>query len=143
MSAPAPRRSATSSATLLLAALALLAFVAGVTYAAWQERLDRPRNLWPLALLAPPLLLALPALQQGIAGAAIYLALVGAIAAALYLLAKRPMADAVPRAVALLIAAISLVDAAFLAGIGAIAPALVAVAGFVLTLTLQRYITGT
>ena len=131
------------SRTLLLAALALLAFVAGVSYAAWQERLDRPRNLWPLALLAPPLLLAWPALDHGIAGPAIYLALVGAIASALYLLAKRPIADAVPRAVGLLIAAISLVDAAFLAAVGAVVPALVAVAGFALTLTLQRYITGT
>ena len=132
-----------TSKTLLLAALALLAFVAGVSYAAWQERLDRPRNLWPLALLAPPLLLAWPALDHGIAGSAIYLALVGAIASALYLLAKRPMADAVPRAVGLLIAAISLVDAAFLAAVGAVVPGLVAVAGFALTLTLQRYITGT
>jgi 4-hydroxybenzoate polyprenyltransferase len=95
-------------------------------------------------LLALPMLLTWPALQQGAAGAAIYFALAGAIAAALYLLARRPTADAVPpRAVGLLIAAISLVDAAFLAGIGAIAPALVAVVGFALTLTLQRYITGT
>jgi 4-hydroxybenzoate polyprenyltransferase len=131
------------SKTLLIAALALLAFVAGVSYAAWQERLDRPRNLWPLALLAPPLLLAWPALDHGIAGSAIYLALVGAIASALYLLAKRPIADAVPRAVGLLIAAISLVDAAFLAALAAVTPALVAVTGFALTLTLQRYITGT
>ena len=81
--------------------------------------------------------------HHGAAGSAIYLALVGAIASALYLLAKRPMADAVPRAVGLLIAAISLVDAAFLAGVGALVPALVAVAGFALTLTLQRYIAGT
>jgi hypothetical protein len=131
------------SRTLLLAALALLAFVAGVSYAALQERLDRPGNLWPLALLAPPLLLAIPALEQGVAGSGIYLALVSAIVCALFLLAKRKMADAVPRAVGLLIAAISLVDAAFLAGIGAITPALIAVLGFALTLTLQRYITGT
>jgi 4-hydroxybenzoate polyprenyltransferase len=125
------------------AALALLAFVAGVSYAAWQERLDRPRNLWPLALLAPPLLLALPALTQGDAAVTVYVALAVAIAGALHLLVRRPTADAVPRAVALLIAAISLVDAAFLAAIGAIAPALVAVAGFALTLALQRFITGT
>jgi 4-hydroxybenzoate polyprenyltransferase len=128
---------------VLLAALALLTFVAGVSYAAWQERLDRPRHLWPLVLLVPPLLLALPALRQGVPAIAVYLALVAAIAYAIYLLAKRPTADAVPRAVGLLIATISLVDAAFLAGIGAIAPALVAVAGFALTLTLQKYVSGT
>jgi UbiA prenyltransferase family len=131
------------TADLLFAALALLAFVAGISYAAWQERLDRPGNLWPLALLAPPLLLGLPALVQGVVAVVIYVALVGAVAAALYLLARRPTANAVPRAVGLLIAAISLVDAAFLAGIGAIVPALLAVAGFALTLALQRYITGT
>jgi 4-hydroxybenzoate polyprenyltransferase len=131
------------SRTSLLSALALLAFVAGVTYAAWQERLDRPRNLWPLALLAPPLLLAWPALEQGVAGSGIYLALVSAIACALYLLAMRPVAGAVPHAVGLLIAAISLVDAAFLASIDAVAPSLIAVLGFALTLTLQRYIMGT
>jgi 4-hydroxybenzoate polyprenyltransferase len=128
---------------LLLAALALLTFVSGVSYAAWQERLDRPGNLWPLALLAPPLLLTLPALARGFVAVAIYFVLVGAIACALYLLARRPTADAVPGAVGLLIAAISLVDAAFLASIGAILAALAAVAGFALTLALQRYITGT
>ena len=130
-------------ASLLLAALALLAFVAGISYAAWQERLDRPSQLWPLALLAPPLLLTVPALGQAIVGVALYLALVGAIAGALYLLARRPSADAVSRAVGLLIAAISLVDAAFLAGIGALAPALLAALGFPLTLLLQKYVTGT
>ena len=54
-----------------------------------------------------------------------------------------PMPGAVPRAVGALIAGISLVDAAFLAGIGAIMPACVAVAGFAATLFLQRYIAGT
>ena len=54
----------------------------------------------------------------------IYLALVGWTAYAVYLLAKRPMPGAVPRAVGALIAGISLVDATFLAGIGAIMPAL-------------------
>jgi 4-hydroxybenzoate polyprenyltransferase len=53
------------------------------------------------------------------------------------------MPGAVPRAVGLLIAGISLVDAAFLASLGAIIPAFVAVAGFVATLWLQRHIAGT
>ena len=50
MSAPAIAAVGEMPATLQLAALALLAFVAGVSYAAWQERLDRPGNLWPLAI---------------------------------------------------------------------------------------------
>jgi 4-hydroxybenzoate polyprenyltransferase len=52
-------------------------------------------------------------------------------------------AGGVPRAVGLLIAAVSLVDAAFIAGVGAMGPALIAVAGFFATLGLQRYISGT
>ena len=127
----------------MLAGLALTAYVAGLTYAARQESLDRVSNLWPLVLLAAPMVLALPALREGAGADAIWLGLVGWSAYAVYLLAKRPMPGAVPRAVGALIAGISLVDAAFLAGIGAIMPACVAAAGFAATLFLQRYIAGT
>jgi len=130
------------SGPLLIAALALLAYVAGISYAAWQERLDRPGNLWPLALLVVPLLAAASTLQQGPIPIAIYLCLAGAVGWAIYLLMTRPPGG-VPRAVGLLIAAVSLVDAAFIASIGATGPALVAVAGFFATLGLQRYISGT
>ena len=130
------------SGPLIVAAVALLAYVAGLSYAAWQERLDRPSNLWPLALLAVPLLVVASTLQQGEVAIAIYLCLVGAVGWAIYLLMTRP-AGGVPRAVGLLIAAISLVDAAFIASVGAIGPALVAVAGFFATLAMQRHISGT
>jgi hypothetical protein len=126
-----------------LAGFALTAYVAGLTYAARQESLDRVGNLWPLVLLAAPMLLALPALREGAAAIVIYLILIGWTTYAVYLLAKRPMPGAVPRAVGALIAGISLVDATFLAGVGAIMPAIVAVAGFAATLLLQRYIAGT
>jgi UbiA prenyltransferase family len=132
----------TLSRPLIIAALALLAYVAGLSYAAWQERLDRPSNLWPLALLAVPLLVVASMLQQEAIAIGIYLCLVGVVAGAIYLLIMRPPGG-VPRAVGLLIAAISLVDAAFIAGVGATGPALVAVAGFFATLGLQRYISGT
>jgi hypothetical protein len=132
----------TFSGQLIIAAIALLAYVAGISYAAWQERLDRPSNLWPLALLAVPLLVLHSTLQQGATAIAIYLCLAGAVGCAIYLLMTRP-AGGVPRAVGLLIAAVSLVDAAFIASIGATGPALVAVAGFFATLILQRYISGT
>jgi hypothetical protein len=129
--------------TVLLAALALLAYVAGLTYAARQENLDQVGNLWPLVLMAAPLALALPAVAQGPIALAIYLALVGWTAYGVYLLAKRPFAGAVSRAVAFFIAGISLVDAALMAGAGAIAAALIATAGFGATLLLQRSIAGT
>jgi hypothetical protein len=132
----------TLSGPLMIAAVALSIYVAGISYAAWQERLDRSNNLWPLALLAVPLLAAASALQQGPMPIAIYLCLAGAVGWAIYLLMTRP-AGGVPRAVGLLIAAVSLVDAAFIASGGATGPALVAVAGFFATLAMQRYISGT
>jgi 4-hydroxybenzoate polyprenyltransferase len=131
------------SGPVLLAGFALTAYVAGLTYAARQESLDRVGNLWPLVLLAAPMVLALPALRESAWAILILLGLIGWSAYAVYLLAKRPMPGAVPRAVGALIAGISLADAAFLAGIGAIMPAVIAVAGFALTLFAQRYIAGT
>lgn len=131
------------SATVAIASLALLAYVAGLTYAARQESFDRVGNLWPLLVLSAPLLLALPALHEGAVAVAVYLALVACIACAIYLLARRPMPGAVSRAVGLLIAGISLVDAALLASAGAMVPALMAVAGFGATLVFQKYIAGT
>jgi UbiA prenyltransferase family protein len=131
------------SATVAIASLVLLAYVAGLTYAARQESFDRVGNLWPLLVLSAPLLLALPALHEGAVGVAVYLALVACIGYAIYLLAKRPMPGAVSRAVGLLIAGISLVDAALLASAGATVPALMAVAGFGATLVFQKYIAGT
>jgi 4-hydroxybenzoate polyprenyltransferase len=128
---------------VVLAGFALTAYVAGLTYAARQESLDRVGNLWPLVLLCAPLALALPALQQGLWAIAVVLALIGASAYAVWLLARRPMPGAVPRAVGLLIAGISLVDATFLASIGAMIPAFTAVVGFAATLLLQRHIAGT
>jgi 4-hydroxybenzoate polyprenyltransferase len=127
----------------LLPALAMLAYVAGLTYAARQEVLDRIGNLWPLALLMAPVALAAPALVHGVAAALILLLLVGCIGLAVVLLARRPMPGAVPRAVGLLIAGISLVDAALMASIGATGPALMAVTGFAATLLLQRHVPGT
>jgi 4-hydroxybenzoate polyprenyltransferase len=125
------------------AGAAMGAYVAGLTYAARQESLDKVGNLWPLVLLAAPMVPALGALHHGIGAAAIYLLPLAATAFAVYLLARRPGVGAVSRAVALLIAAISLADAAMLAGFGAVGPALVAIIGFPVTLTAQRYIAGT
>ena len=135
----------TGSVPLLVAAaaVAMAAYVAGLTYAARQESLDRVGNLWPLLLLAAPMAIAIGALHQGPAATAIYLLLAAWIAAAVYLLARRPGAGAVPRAVGWLIAGISLCDAALLASIGAVGAAIMAIAGFGCTLFAQKYIAGT
>jgi 4-hydroxybenzoate polyprenyltransferase len=126
-----------------IAAVAIAAFVAGLTYAARQESLDKIGNLWPLALLAAPMLVAIGVFRQGAAAAAVYLLLAVWIAAAVYLLARRPVAGSISRAVGWLIAGISLCDAAILASTGAIMPALAAIGGFVLTLVAQKYVPGT
>ena len=128
---------------VVIASLALLAYIAGLTYAARQESFDRVGNLWPLAVLSAPIIVALPAVAQGPLSAAIYIALIGWTTAAAYLLARRPAPGAVSRAVAALIAGVSLVDAALIASAGASAPALLALAGFATTVLLQRYIAGT
>jgi 4-hydroxybenzoate polyprenyltransferase len=126
-----------------VAAVAIAAFVAGLTYAARQESLDKIGNLWPLLLLAAPMLVAIGVFRQGAGAVAVYLLLAVWIAAAVYLLARRPVAGSVSRAVGWLIAGISLCDAAILASTGAIMPALAAIGGFVLTLIAQKYVPGT
>lgn len=125
-----------------LAALALLCHLIGLTYIAKQEHLDRLGALWPLAFLALPLVyggwlaLATPM-------AALPLVLyAGVLAFALRRLQRRARGD-VPRAVVTLIAGMSVLDAVVLAGAGHLAAAVLAVAAFVLTLALQRWVSGT
>jgi hypothetical protein len=125
------------------AAVAVAAYVAGLTYAARQESLDKVGHWWPLALLAAPLAITLGAFRYGPGAIAIYLLLLASIAAAVYLLAKRPVSGSVSRAVGWLIAGISLCDAALLASVDATTPAWIAVAGFFATLVAQRYVAGT
>jgi 4-hydroxybenzoate polyprenyltransferase len=131
------------SGTVGVAAAAILAFTAGLTYAAQRESLDQIGNMWPLLLLAAPMIVALPALRNGIVAVLIYLGLVVCVGYGVYLLARLPVLGSVPRAVGCLIAGISLVDAAFLASAGAITLALMAGAGFAATLLAQKYIPGT
>ena len=131
------------STIVLFAALALLAYVAGLTYAARQESLDTVGNLWPLVLLSAPVVLVLGVFRHGLDAVAFYILLVAWMSCAVYLLAKRPAPGSVSRAVGWLIAGISLVDAAFLAGAGAIVPAVTAIAGFGATLAGQKYVAGT
>jgi 4-hydroxybenzoate polyprenyltransferase len=131
------------SGTVSIAAGAILAFTAGLTYAAQQENLDQIGNLWPLLLLAAPMIVALPALGHGILGILVYVGLVICVCYAVYLLARLPVLGSVPRAVGYLIAGISLVDAALLASADASGWALLASTGFAATLLLQKYIPGT
>jgi 4-hydroxybenzoate polyprenyltransferase len=125
-----------------VAGLGLLAYVAGLTYAAKGEARDRLGAAWPLAILAVPLVVALWAAWGSALGLLCWAALAAAMALSLRWLARRGPGD-VPGAVSLLIAGISLHDAAWIAGAGAPGLALAAAAGFGLTLLAQRRIPGT
>jgi hypothetical protein len=128
----------------IIGAVALASHVAGITYAAKQESLDRVGNLWPLVLLAAPLLIALPAVFSGWIVIAAFLLLLAADALAIRLLAKRPVPGSVPLAVSGLIAAICLVDALAIAlnGGGILLVAICAL-GYPLTRLFQKSIPGT
>ncbi len=129
--------------TLIMGATALAAHVIGLTYAAKQENLNQVGKLWPLFILAGPLLFAL----SGISG---WPVVIGAFVlcavdiAAVQLLARRVTPDAVPRAVSMLIAAICLVDALAVALYGGgIVLACLCASGYVLTRLFQAVIPGT
>jgi len=127
---------------VLVAAVALLCHLIGLTYIAKQEHLDRIGSLWPLCFLALPvayglaLSLSTPAVWPALA---LYVCV---LVYSLYLLRRRGRGD-VPRAVVTLIAGMSVLDSMMLAGSGHFIAALVAVAAFLLTLALQRWVSGT
>src|SRR5262249_39819173 len=133
--APAP-------AQLWWAALLLLCYLIGLTYVAKQETLGVVRNWWPLGFLALPLAYAALAAINGGVSAIVFLGFAAWVAYALHFLWRRRPGD-VPRAVVSLIAGISLLDAVFIAAFGSALVAGWAVAAFVLTLALQRYVAGT
>jgi 4-hydroxybenzoate polyprenyltransferase len=129
---------------LIAGAIALAAHVIGLTYAAKQENLNQVGRLWPLAILAVPLLLALSAIAGGWVVVVAILPLCAADIAAVRLLAKRATPDAVPRAVSMLIAAICLVDALAVALYGGgILLACFCASGYLLTRFFQAIIPGT
>lgn len=129
----------TASPFVLIAALALLAYVAGLTWVARVEAFDRISTLWPLALLATPAAVALTRLEvspPALAALATFLACLFWIT---FLLARRDAGD-VRRAVALLIAAIAVNDALLAATTGAAHATYACLACFVLTVVLQRHV---
>jgi 4-hydroxybenzoate polyprenyltransferase len=125
-----------------IAAAVLLCYLIGLTYAAKKEHLDRLDGFWPLAFLAVPVVYGITlSLAQGAAWLPLA-AFAAWIAFALKLLVRRRPGD-VPRGVVSLIAGISLLDAVLLAGHGAPGLAVLAAGAFVLTLVLQRWVSGT
>lgn len=118
--------------------LALLGYLIGLTYIARQENLSRIDHLWPLAVMAVPAWIAFPHDRITFAWLT-YLAWLGQVAYALWLIRARKIRDAV----SLLIAGISLLDATFAANHHEPAFAINAALAFVLTRWLQRSVPGT
>jgi hypothetical protein len=132
------------SAALVIGAIALACHVVGLTYAAKQENLNQIGRLWPLVILAVPMLIALPAVTSDWLVVVSFLLLAAADAVAVRLLARRATPDAVPRAVSGLIAAICLVDALAVALAGGSMLLVIACAlGYPLTRLFQKSIAGT
>ena len=129
-------------AILWLAALLLLCYLIGLTYVAKQENLGEVRNLWPLLFLAAPVIYALVHASASPTGLVMFMLFALWVGIALWFLRRRRPGD-VPRAVVSLIAGIALLDAVLIAAAGAPGIAWLAVAGFVLTLGLQRLVPGT
>lgn len=127
---------------LAVAALALAAYIIGLTYAAKEEAFDRLGHAWPLVFLAVPFLYALPVAGGGLLGAGVFALLGAVVGLALWRLRRRAAGD-VPRAVAGLLAGLALFDALVIAGAGFPGLALVALALFALTLVLQRWVPAT
>lgn len=127
---------------VVLAALALLCHLIGLTYIAKQEHLDRIGALWPLGFLAVPVVYGL---ALALSASVVWMPLLlyaAVLAFALHLLHRRAPGD-VPRAVVTLIAGMSVLDGVVLAGGGQNLPAVLAIVAFGLTLALQRWVPGT
>ncbi|MGB8842924.1 MAG: UbiA family prenyltransferase [Aliidongia sp.] len=127
---------------LLIGASGLFCHDVGLTYAARQEAYDRLEAAWPLAMLAVPLAWALWSGRHDGLALMLWVGLAAASAEGLRRLFRRAPGD-VPRAIALLIAAIALYDAVLIAAAGATEAALIAALCFPATLALQRIIPGT
>ena len=129
-------------AGLLVGAALLLSYLIGLTYVAKQENLGQVKNLWPLIFLAAPVLYGATLLPHAVGLWPFWAAFTGWILVALWFVKRRQAGD-IPRAVVGLIAGISLFDAMLIAVHAPPKMALIAVAGFALTLALQKFISGT
>jgi 4-hydroxybenzoate polyprenyltransferase len=132
----------TLPAAMLLAAGALLCHLIGLTYIAKQEHLDRIGSLWPLCFLAVPVAYGLVLSLSAPAVWAPLTLYACVLVYSLNLLRRRRRGD-VPRAVVTLIAGMSVLDSVMLAGNGHFLAAVMAIAAFMLTLAMQRWVSGT
>jgi hypothetical protein len=137
--AAATAAAASLTNAVLIPAAAMLAYVAGLTYTARLENLDRLGSLWPVLLLAAPVAVALLRTDFSVPFMVALTALAGCAWRVAQLLRRRGPKD-VSSAVGLLIAAIALNDALFASTTGGTNAAFACIGCFALTLVLQRYV---
>jgi len=127
--------------TVLIAAFALTAYTAGVTYVARVETTGRASRAWPLALMAvAPLVIVT---EAGLYTAIVPLAIFASWSVPALSRAFRSTAPDVPGAVTRAIAAMCLLDAAWAWVGGAHSVAAIAALGLPLTRFAQRRVAGT
>lgn len=127
---------------LLVGAALLLSYLIGLTYVAKQENLGEVKNMWPLAFLGAPVVAGFIFALSAPLVWPFWIAFTVWIGVALRFVRRRGPGD-IPRAVVSLIAGICLFDAMLVASQGGIAIAVLAVAGFGLTLAFQKFVSGT
>jgi 4-hydroxybenzoate polyprenyltransferase len=127
---------------VLIGAALLLSHLIGLTYLAKQETLGRVANLWPLLFLGASLVYGTALVVREPYAAFFWLLLFVSVAASLRFTMRRGPGD-IPRAVMILIAAISLLDALLIAGQGMGGLAFLAAFGFPATIVAQRFVKGT
>jgi 4-hydroxybenzoate polyprenyltransferase len=124
----------------LVATILITAYIAGLTYTAKQENLRELENTWPLTIFAIPLIwVTVSANTMSIPFLVLFL---GWTARAIHMVWVRDRSN-IRKAVAAMIAGVSLLDAVLIAEAGQPGLALLAVASFLLTLRLHRRISGT
>ena len=127
---------------VVLAALSLLFYIAGLTYLARHEQQNRLARLWPLVLLFSPVILTL---VVGELQPFYWLYLVGYVAWVVSRLALVIMNDKpnVKACIGGLLAAIPLLDGLMLASVRAVIPSLICLMVFFTIPFLHRWVSGT
>lgn len=134
--------STTLPAQLWIGAALLLAHVMGLTYVAKREGLGAVGRVWPFICLALPLLFGVVVSVTGPETIPFVVILMVADAIAIRWCLRKNPGD-IGRAIPMLIAAISILDAVLIASQGQTLLAVLALIAFPLTLLLQRWVRGT
>ncbi|MFT5162583.1 MAG: 4-hydroxybenzoate polyprenyltransferase [Alteromonadaceae bacterium] len=125
-----------------LVALSLLLYIAGLTYLARQEHLNKITRLWPLLLLFSPVAVAL---LSGFDSLYFWLYLVGfvgwVVSRLRFVLGAQP--PNVKACIGGLLAAIPLLDGLMLASVDALIPSLICLLVFFIIPGLHRWVSGT